>query len=122
MTRRCCLLTLNSDGNLLMSLQSQFGLIPGDSFQSMMHGTWKLTGDGQIDATTFFLTFGENGIPPNAFGADVGRYRWEWTLDGDDALSGRTVEHSAWTPPQDPLDDPPALEPPPLTITARRTN
>ncbi len=115
------LLSLMSDGNVVMSPQTQFGFIVRTTFQSISHGRWTRTGDLQVTVETFWLAYGENGVPPGENGSDVARFRWEWNVQADfSRLSGETVSGVGWPPDADPIDDPPVFNLPTITMTARR--
>ena len=115
------LLSLMADGNVVMSPQTQFGHIIRTSFQSISHGRWTRTGDLQVTVETFWLAYGEDGVPPGENGSDVARFRWEWNVEADfSRLSGETVSGVGWPPDADPIDDPPVFNLPTITMTARR--
>ena len=116
------LLTVVSDGSVLLSPQSQYGHVFPSAFQSIWQGRWTRTDDAQLTVDTFFLTYGDGGIPPAESGADFVRYTWIWDVqDNFSGLSGATVSTAGWSPELDPVVDSPDLNNPPrFTMTARR--
>ena len=115
------LLTLMSDGSVVMSSQTQYGHIVRTTFQSISHGRWTRTGDLQVTVETFWLAYGEDGVPPGENGSDVARFRWRWNVEADfSRLSGATVSGAGWSPGLDPINDNPDGNLPMINMTARR--
>ncbi len=115
------LLTVESDGSVLLSPQSQYGHVFPSAFQSIWQGRWTRTDDAQLTVDTFFLVYGEAGIPPAIGGSDFVRYCWVWDFqDNFTRLSGSTVSTAAWAPGLDPVADPPDGQPLQFTMIARR--
>ena len=115
------LLTVESDGSVLLSPQSQYGHVFPSAFQSIWQGRWTRTDDAQLTVDTFFLTYGEFGIPPSETGGDFVRYCWLWNVAADfSRLSGETVCTTAWRPELDPIDDEGDDLPLQFTMDARR--
>ena len=113
-------LTLTADGGLLLSTQAQYGAVTS-AYQSVFHGTWKATGDHEIRADTWWLSFKNDGTFPGPRGSDVAMFRWEWRFDdGFNEVSGQMVETASWTPDLDPMEDDPSGRPPKFAMRARR--
>ena len=72
------LLTVVSDGSVLLSPQTQYGHVAPAAFQSIFHGRWTRTDEFQLTVDTFMLSYGESGVPPSITGSDVVTWRWVW--------------------------------------------